>query len=279
VAAVPFHIVAPDVYDGSPTPVTGYMATAVKAAAFAALLRSWAKRSAVAVWHQIVCVARGRDHVRGNLVALAQRTVSACSQYCDRARRVPARRRGRRDERRLGAFLFYLVAYTLTTLAAFALPRGPRDGRVSATADRRPRGGLVDRRPWLAFRARGVHAVAAGLPRDGGIHRQVVHPARGHRRGAAPARRDPRPYERHLAGYYLPVIYGDVHDPSRSSRPTRTCASVGGRAPRWRCRSPACLLLGVRPNRLLDLAKTSGDGLGAPRGHRRVPPLQTSTGR
>src|SRR6266566_2385843 len=39
VAAVPFHMWAPDVYDGSPTPVTGYMATAVKAAAFAALLR------------------------------------------------------------------------------------------------------------------------------------------------------------------------------------------------------------------------------------------------
>src|SRR3989441_12375536 len=39
VAAVPFHMWAPDVYDGSPTPVTGYMATAVKAAAFAALFR------------------------------------------------------------------------------------------------------------------------------------------------------------------------------------------------------------------------------------------------
>src|SRR3989441_7574852 len=39
VAAVPFHMWAPDVYDGSPTPVTGYMATAVKAAAFATLLR------------------------------------------------------------------------------------------------------------------------------------------------------------------------------------------------------------------------------------------------
>src|SRR5207245_11684601 len=39
VAAVPFHMWAPDVYDGAPTPVTGYMATAVKAAAFAALVR------------------------------------------------------------------------------------------------------------------------------------------------------------------------------------------------------------------------------------------------
>src|SRR3989475_473610 len=52
VAAVPFHMWAPDVYDGSPTPVTGYMATAVKAAAFAALLR----------------VAKGRDGERDVLI-------------------------------------------------------------------------------------------------------------------------------------------------------------------------------------------------------------------
>ena len=39
VAAVPFHMWAPDVYDGSPTPVTGFMATGVKAAAFVALVR------------------------------------------------------------------------------------------------------------------------------------------------------------------------------------------------------------------------------------------------
>src|SRR6185503_3446968 len=40
VAAVPFHMWAPDVYDGAPTPVTGFMATGVKAAAFAGLARA-----------------------------------------------------------------------------------------------------------------------------------------------------------------------------------------------------------------------------------------------
>src|SRR6185312_6916234 len=55
VAAVPFHMWAPDVYDGSPTPVTGYMATAVKAAAFAALLRVLGEAfGGVPAWHQIV---------------------------------------------------------------------------------------------------------------------------------------------------------------------------------------------------------------------------------
>src|SRR2546430_15680053 len=54
VAAVPFHMWAPDVYYGSPTPVTGYMATAVKAAAFATLLRVLGEAfGGVPVWHQI----------------------------------------------------------------------------------------------------------------------------------------------------------------------------------------------------------------------------------
>src|SRR2546425_13022120 len=55
VAAVPFHMWAPDVYDGSPTPVTGYMAAAVKAAAFAALFRVLSEAfGAVPAWHEIV---------------------------------------------------------------------------------------------------------------------------------------------------------------------------------------------------------------------------------
>src|SRR5439155_1430176 len=55
VAAVPFHMWAPDVYDGAPTPVTGYMVTAVKAAAFAALLRVLGEAfDAVPAWHALV---------------------------------------------------------------------------------------------------------------------------------------------------------------------------------------------------------------------------------
>jgi len=55
IAAVPFHMWAPDVYDGSPTPVTAFMATGVKAAAFAALFRVLNQAfGPVAVWHDIV---------------------------------------------------------------------------------------------------------------------------------------------------------------------------------------------------------------------------------
>ena len=79
VAAVPFHMWAPDVYDGSPTPVTGFMATGVKAAAFVALVRVLVEAfpSAEAVWQPVIFWLAVASMVVGNLVALAQRDPQA----------------------------------------------------------------------------------------------------------------------------------------------------------------------------------------------------------
>ena len=75
VAAVPFHMWAPDVYDGAPTPVTAFMATTVKAAAFAALFRLLITAfSSVAAWHDIVWWLAAVTMVGGNLFALGQRS-------------------------------------------------------------------------------------------------------------------------------------------------------------------------------------------------------------
>src|SRR5207247_741317 len=152
VAAVPFHMWAPDVYDGSPTPVTGYMATAVKAAAFAALLRVLGEAfGGVPAWHQIVWWLAVATMVVGNLVALAQRTVKRMLAYSSIAHAgylLVAVATG--TSAGSAAFIFYLVAYTLTTLAAFALLAakgrdGERDVRIDDLA------GLGTSRPWLAF--------------------------------------------------------------------------------------------------------------------------------
>src|SRR2546425_11803322 len=71
--SVPFHMWAPDVYDGSPTPVTGYMATAVKAAAFAALFRVLGEAfGSVPAWQHVVWWLAIATMVGGNLIALAQ---------------------------------------------------------------------------------------------------------------------------------------------------------------------------------------------------------------
>lgn len=74
VGAVPFHMWAPDVYDGSPTPVTAYMATAVKAAGFAALIRILihALGASDVAWQTVVWWLSVITMFGGNLIALAQ---------------------------------------------------------------------------------------------------------------------------------------------------------------------------------------------------------------
>src|SRR5207237_10616598 len=79
-----FHMWAPDVYEGAPTPITAYMAAAVKAAAFAAFFRLWLEGfpTLLSVWHEAVWWLAAVTMIVVNLVGLAQRnqqTVLACA--------------------------------------------------------------------------------------------------------------------------------------------------------------------------------------------------------
>lgn len=124
IAAIPFHMWTPDAYEGAPAPVTGFMAAAVKAAAFAGFIRvfqtafpglydSW---DAMAIWLAVLTM------VGANLVALVQGNVKRMLAYSSIAHAgyllvaVAA-------ASVLGAasFLFYAVAYTLMTMGAFAV--------------------------------------------------------------------------------------------------------------------------------------------------------------
>jgi NADH-quinone oxidoreductase subunit N len=259
VAAVPFHMWTPDVYDGSPTPITGYMATGVKAAAFAALLRVLVEAfSAVPAWHDIVWWLAVVTMVVGNLIALAQRTVKRMLAYSSIAHAgylLVAVAAG--NPAGSAALLFYLVAYTLMTLAAFALlaakgRNGERDVRIDDLA------GLAQRRSWLAFALAVSMLSLLGFPGTAGFigkwYILVAATAAGQNVLAAI-----------LvlatvisAGYYLPVImvmymqpepFEDAHAAMRLGRLGHAvvAASVAG-----------LLFLGIRPNRLLDIARTSG---------------------
>jgi len=153
VAAVPFHMWAPDVYDGAPTPVTGFMATGVKVAAFAALVRVLFESfpAAEQYWQPVIGVLAVATMVVGNLIALAQRSLKRMLAYSSVAHAGyllaalwPGTRLG------AGSVMMYLLAYTLTTLAAFALLAslgrgGERDVRYDDIA------GLAASRPWTAF--------------------------------------------------------------------------------------------------------------------------------
>ena len=77
IAAAPFHMWAPDVYEGAPTPITAYMAAAVKAASFAAFFRLWLEAfpTLLSTWHEAVWWLAALTMIVGNLVALAQRNI------------------------------------------------------------------------------------------------------------------------------------------------------------------------------------------------------------
>ena len=272
VAAVPFHMWAPDVYDGSPTPVTGYMATAVKAAAFAALFRVLGEAfGGVPVWHQIVWWLAVATMVVGNLVALAQRTVKRMLAYSSIAHAgylLVAVAAGAGPGS--GAFLFYLVAYTLTTLAAFALLAAKgRDGERDVLID--DLAGLGTRRPWLAFALAVCMLSLLGFPGTAGFIGKwyILVAATG--TGQLPLAAILVLTSVISAGYYLPVIMAMYMQPEpfEHAHSGMQIGRLGGAVVALSV--AGLLLLGIRPNRLLDLAKTSGDGL------RAVPAVTTAS--
>jgi NADH-quinone oxidoreductase subunit N len=124
VAAVPFHMWAPDVYDGSPTPIAGFMATGVKTAAFAALVRVLLEAfpTATAVWQPVVAALALATIILGNTVALAQQSVKRMLAYSSIAHAgyvLVAVWAG--TTLGAGAVCFYLFAYSVTTLASFGI--------------------------------------------------------------------------------------------------------------------------------------------------------------
>ncbi len=126
VSAVPFHMWVPDVYQGAPSPVTAFMASAVKAAGFGALLRVLlvALPSARAHWAEIVGVLAVATMTVGNLTALVQRNVKRMLAFSSIAHAgyilVALAAVGIDNPRPAAAVMFYLAAYAVMTMGAFA---------------------------------------------------------------------------------------------------------------------------------------------------------------
>lgn len=129
-AVVPFHMWAPDAYDGAPTPVAGFMAAGVKAAAFGAILRLLDSAFSHQLmvfdprgWASILSVLAVLSMVLGNLAAIRQETVKRMLAYSSIAHAgyllVGIVALGSGGEGARQAVLYYLLAYTITTLGAF----------------------------------------------------------------------------------------------------------------------------------------------------------------
>jgi NADH-quinone oxidoreductase subunit N len=171
VASVPFHMWAPDVYEGAPTTVTAFMAAGVKVAAFGALLRVFGRALAPVAgdWQPAVAALAIVTMVVGNLAALAQTNVKRMLAYSSIAHAgylltalvapfgvaVPA-------------VLFYLVGYAAVSLGGFgALGALAKDGREPVSFS--DLNGLSTRRPALAAALTVFLVSLAGVPVSAGF--------------------------------------------------------------------------------------------------------------
>lgn len=170
VSTVPFHMWAPDVYDGSPNPVTAYMAATVKAAAFAAFLRVWLEAFAgeYGVWHRAVVGLAIATMIVGNAIGLQQRNLKRLLAYSSIAHAgFILVALASNSLQGASAILFYLLAYTLATFGAFAVIVVMSRGDAPVTTD--DISGLWSVRPWLAVAMTVFMLALMGFPIAGGI--------------------------------------------------------------------------------------------------------------
>ncbi|MBN2194210.1 MAG: NADH-quinone oxidoreductase subunit N [Polyangiaceae bacterium] len=178
VAAVPFHMWTPDAYEGAPTPATTFMAVAVKCAAFAILLRvlfgafadervaSWGTG-----WPPVLAVLAVATMTVGNLIAGRQESVKRMLAYSSIAHAgyallgvVAAMRSGMGQ----ASVLFYLLAYTVSTVGAFgALILCGRRGAEAVSYE--DLAGIGRRHPVVALAFSLFLVSLAGIPATAGF--------------------------------------------------------------------------------------------------------------
>ena len=175
VSAVPFHMWVPDVYQGAPSPVTGYMAGAVKAASFAAFLRLFymSFMPARAQWVEIVAVLAIATMTVGNIVALVQRNVKRMLAYSSIAHAgyilIGMAALGIDNTKAASGVMFYLAVYAFMTLGAFALVSALENREDSRGIELDDFSGLGLRRPVLGFTMALFMFAMAGIPPTGGF--------------------------------------------------------------------------------------------------------------
>jgi len=151
VAAVPFHMWVPDVYQGAPTPITAYFSVAPKAAGFAALLRIfiYAFPSMTALT-PILWVSAVLTMTVGNLLAIFQSNIKRLLAYSSISHAgyiLVALTAG--GDGAISSAIYYLLAYTFFNLGGFAVVT-MIDSRSGSTASIDEFKGLSGRHPFLA---------------------------------------------------------------------------------------------------------------------------------
>ncbi len=179
VASAPFHMWMPDVYEGAPTPVTGFMTTGLKAAAFAALVRVFVSlgygKGLTPTFqvglHDILWVSAVLTMIVGNVVALVQVNLKRMLAYSSIAHTgyllvgilsAPGSEQG------YAPIVVYLVGYGIMNLGAFVI-LSAISGRDDEGLNLHDLSGLARHKPWLAFAMAVFMFSMAGIPPTAGF--------------------------------------------------------------------------------------------------------------
>jgi NADH-quinone oxidoreductase subunit N len=269
VAAVPFHMWTPDVYQGAPTPVTAFMSSATKVAGFAALLRVFQVSFPLFRndWRPAVGALAILSLAVGSIAAVVQNDVKRMLAYSSIAHAgyiligfaAAAVADGGASARGLQSALFYLLVYAFMTIGAFAVvtmvARSSHDARHTLSEYR----GLAAQRPVLAALLAFFLLAQAGVPFTGGFVAKLQVFA---------AAVDAREYYLAIAGvvaavvaafFYLRVVvtmYTGGDEPAEAAEPGRRPLRVDPPAAVVLGVTAALtLVLGILPGAFLDLAK------------------------
>ena len=176
VSLVPFHFWAPDVYEGAPTPVAGFLSTASKAAGFAVLVRlffvAFPNVDLAKSWTLVIAILSAVTMTVGNLLTLQQTNIKRLLAYSSIAHAGYALI-GVVALSQLGAasVVFYLAAYIATNLLAFGIVVA--FSRVTGQDEIKEYAGLSRRSPLLGLMMLAAFLSLAGMPPFGGFVAKV----------------------------------------------------------------------------------------------------------
>jgi NADH-quinone oxidoreductase subunit N len=172
ISVVPFHFWAPDVYEGAPTPVAGFLSTASKSAGFAVLMRIlltvYADPAVIPYWVIVVAALSVFSMTLGNALAIPQRNIKRLLAYSSIAHAgyaligVAAL-----SELGIASVVFYLLVYVITNLAAFGIVAAFL--RITGSNQIADYAALSRRSPTLAIIMLVTFLSLAGMPPLGGF--------------------------------------------------------------------------------------------------------------
>ncbi len=266
VSAAPFHVWTPDVYEGAPSPVTGFMSTGPKAAAFAVLLRilDVSFPTLQAHWTLLVWLLAVASMTVGNLGALRQASVKRMLAYSSIAHAgyaLTALATGTPEG--AAAASFYLVAYAAMNMGAFAVLTHVA-GYEERAVHLRDFAGLAQRSPYVAAVFSFFLLSLIGIPFTGGffgkfyVFTSVLHSGFVWLAVIGLANSGVAAY------YYLRVIGAMYMQSPEAGSTAETRPLTFGTAMVLVFAAAATLFLGVIPGHLLTAAQAGAAQLTAP---------------